>query len=45
MAVTSYGKDLETALKRSYGSVEKIEFDGSVYRKDIGQDVLKKNSK
>lgn len=41
MAVTSYGKDLETALKRSYGSIEKIEFEGAVYRKDIGQDVLK----
>lgn len=40
LAVTSYGKDLETALKRSYGSVEKIEFDGATYRKDIGQDVL-----
>ncbi|NVK65990.1 MAG: phosphoribosylamine--glycine ligase [Flavobacteriales bacterium] len=40
MAVTSYGKDLETALKRSYGSIEKIEFDGATYRKDIGQDVL-----
>lgn len=40
MAVTSYGKDLETALKRSYGSIEKIEFDGAAYRKDIGQDVL-----
>jgi phosphoribosylamine--glycine ligase len=45
MAITSYGKDLETALKRSYGSIEKIEFDGANYRKDIGQDVLKKNAK
>ena len=42
VAVTSYGKDLETALKRSYGSIEKIEFEGANYRKDIGQDVLKK---
>ncbi len=42
LAVTSFGKDLETALKRSYGSIEKIEFDGATYRKDIGQDVLKK---
>lgn len=40
MAVTSYGKDLETALKRSYSSIEKIEFEGATYRKDIGQDVL-----
>ncbi len=42
LAVTSFGKDLETALKRSYGSIEKIEFDGATYRKDIGRDVLKK---
>lgn len=40
LAVTSFGKDLETALKRSYASIEKIEFDGAYYRKDIGQDVL-----
>lgn len=40
LAITSFGKDLETALKRSYGSIEKIEFEGATYRKDIGQDVL-----
>ncbi len=40
LAVTSFGKDLETALKRSYDSISKIEFDNSFYRKDIGQDVL-----
>ena len=40
IAVTSLGKDLETALRRSYASVDKIEFDGAYYRKDIGQDVL-----
>lgn len=40
LAVTSYGKDLETALKRSYESLGKIEFEGANFRKDIGQDVL-----
>ena len=40
LATTSYGKDLKTALKKSYESIEKIEFDKSYYRKDIGHDVL-----
>jgi len=40
LAVSSYGKDLETALRRSYESAAKIEFEGAYYRKDIGFDVL-----
>lgn len=40
LAITSYGKDLETALRRSYESAAKIEFDGVYYRKDIGFDVV-----
>lgn len=40
LAVTSYGKDLSTALKKSYDSIDKIEFDKAYYRKDIGYDVL-----
>lgn len=40
LAVSSYGKDLETALRRSYESAAKIEFDGVYYRKDIGFDVV-----
>lgn len=40
LAVTSFGKDLETALKRSYESIEKIDFEKAYYRKDIGFDVL-----
>ena len=40
LAATSMGKDLPTALKKSYEAVGKIEFDGAYYRKDIGQDVL-----
>lgn len=40
LAATSYGKDLESALKRSYDSLSKIEFDKSYFRTDIGHDVL-----
>jgi phosphoribosylamine--glycine ligase len=40
LAATSYGKDLESALKKSYASIDKIEFDKASYRKDIGFDVL-----
>lgn len=40
LAVTSYGKDLSTALKKSYDSINKIEFEQAYYRKDIGYDVL-----
>lgn len=40
LAATSYGKDLETALKKSYESLERINFDKAFFRKDIGFDVL-----
>ena len=40
IAVTSYGKNLETALKTSYENLENISFDGAYYRRDIGQDVM-----
>ena len=40
LAATSYGKDIATALKKSYESISKIEFENSNYRKDIGFDVL-----
>jgi phosphoribosylamine--glycine ligase len=40
LAVTSYGKDLKTALKKSYESVGKIEFENAFFRRDIGHDVL-----
>lgn len=41
LAVTSYGKNLESALRRSYESIEKIEFENAYFREDIGFDVLK----
>jgi phosphoribosylamine--glycine ligase len=43
MSVTSYGKDIESSLKVSYESIENISFEKMYYRKDIGQDLVKKN--
>jgi phosphoribosylamine--glycine ligase len=45
LAVTSYGKDIETALKKSYESANKIQFDRSYYRSDLGFDLVKKTQK
>lgn len=41
LAVTSYGKNLEKALERTYDNVAKIEFEDAYYRKDIGFDLEK----
>jgi len=40
LAITSYGKQLDGALAKSYDSAAKIEFEGAYYRKDIGFDVV-----
>ena len=40
LSITSYGKDLTVALRRSYETIEKIEFEQAYYRKDIGFDVV-----
>lgn len=42
IAVSSYGKDIPTALEKSYETIEKINFEGKNYRKDIGFDLIKK---
>ena len=39
IAVTSFGKTLEDALKKSNKNAEKINFQGKNYRKDIGFDL------
>ncbi|MDT0294644.1 phosphoribosylamine--glycine ligase [Mesonia ostreae] len=39
MAVTSFGKDYQEALKKSYQNVEKLHFDKMYYRKDLGKDL------
>ena len=40
LAVTSFGKNIENALLRSYASIEKIEFENAYFRKDIGYDLV-----
>ncbi len=40
LAVTSFGKDVETAIQAVYEDVKMIDFEGMNYRKDIGQDLL-----
>tara|TARA_Y100000739_G_C20596492_1_gene460561 strand:+ start:317 stop:1612 length:1296 start_codon:yes stop_codon:yes gene_type:complete len=44
MAVTSKGKDLETALRKVYFDAEQIDFENKFFRKDIGKDVIKNKS-
>lgn len=41
LAVTSYGKDIEGALEKSYDNISRIEFEGAFFRKDIGFDLMK----
>lgn len=40
LAVTSFGKDIESALAVSYENCNQIEFEGAYYRKDIGYDLI-----
>ena len=39
LAVTSFGADHEEALSKSYETLEKIDFEGMYYRKDLGFDL------
>ncbi|UII77592.1 phosphoribosylamine--glycine ligase [Flagellimonas sp. HMM57] len=39
IAVTSFGKDFQEALQKSYQNIEKLHFDGMYYRKDLGFDL------
>mgnify|MGYP004712968563 FL=1 len=39
IAVNSYGKDKEEALKKSFEEAQKIEFKDKYFRSDIGQDL------
>ncbi|NNE55561.1 MAG: phosphoribosylamine--glycine ligase [Flavobacteriales bacterium] len=41
LAVTSMGSDIESALEKSYENAEKINFDKSYFRSDIGFDAIK----
>src|SRR5258708_32846731 len=40
LAVTGKGKNLIDAIQDSYNSVQKISWESSYHRKDIGQDLL-----
>ena len=39
IAVSSYGKDKEEALKKSFAEAQKIQFTDKYFRSDIGQDL------
>jgi phosphoribosylamine--glycine ligase len=39
MAITSYGKTHQEALKKTYQTIENLHFDKMNYRKDIGFDL------
>lgn len=43
LGVTALGDTLENALKKSYDAVEKINFEGAHYRRDIGKRALEAN--
>ena len=39
MTITSFGRNIEEALNKSFDNAEKVTFDGKYYRKDIGFDL------
>ncbi len=41
IAITSFGKNIDEAVQKSYSTIEKIKFEGMFFRKDIGQDLMK----
>lgn len=39
-AVTSFGRSIEDAVKKSFLTADKIKYDGKYYRRDIGRDLM-----
>jgi phosphoribosylamine---glycine ligase len=39
-AVTSFGRSIEQAVKRSFETADKISFNGKYFRRDIGKDLM-----
>jgi phosphoribosylamine--glycine ligase len=40
LAITSFGDDFQQAIKKSYQSIDKLDFDKMYFRKDIGFDLF-----
>lgn len=40
LAVTSLAESMTEALKKSYATIETIDFEGKTFRRDIGQDLM-----
>jgi phosphoribosylamine--glycine ligase len=40
IAVTSFGKDITSAVRKSKRNAKVIDFEGKYYRRDIGKDLL-----
>lgn len=39
IAFSSLGDDIDSALKRSYAAISKVDFEGKTFRRDIGRDL------
>tara|TARA_Y100000992_G_C21255453_1_gene488243 strand:+ start:526 stop:1809 length:1284 start_codon:yes stop_codon:yes gene_type:complete len=42
IAITSYGKNIETSLKVCYSNIKNVNFENMQFRKDIGKDLITK---
>ncbi|MDE6267365.1 MAG: phosphoribosylamine--glycine ligase [Muribaculaceae bacterium] len=40
IAISSIGKDIPSALEKSYSAMEKLSFEGKNFRRDIGKDLM-----
>lgn len=40
LAVTSFGKNIQTAIEKSYENIKKISFENAYFRQDIGKDLM-----